>query len=206
MFLYLLCLLLCFVSFREPVVKSLLLSSNHIFNMQQIMQSAGSGSGSVSGSGSSVADPSLQKVDGSLSEVNGSLSAVDTCLPAVIIKRAAAAMFVEIHDVPNYMCYRKESERETDEHLSEWNKLVTSYGSAPLLTMLDTQTGEYNLLSDAIFTALYSKHHGAHYYWLRPRICFLAQHLPSRVDEYDQGGMTPLMRAVQWALVKLVRY
>jgi hypothetical protein len=58
----------------------------------------------------------------------------------------------------------------------------------------------HNILSNALFIGYCRNCAGHQYHWLCTRIDDLALYLPSRVNEYDDGGLTPLMRAVWWGL------
>jgi hypothetical protein len=73
------------------------------------------------------------------------------------------------------------------------------------MALADAQTGTENLLTNALHRGYTANHWGGPYYWILPRIAYLARHLPSRLNEYDEDGMTPLMRALTWGDLNTVR-
>jgi hypothetical protein len=112
-----------------------------------------------------------------------------------LVLEADRAMFFECRTGEPFT-YDPERRRD-HERRSQWQRLWTSAASSRLLWLLNTP-GPDNLLSEALRVGVGRNVDGLQYYWLCPRILHLASTLPSRVDEFDHGGFTPLMRCVQW--------
>src|SRR5579871_3917598 len=107
----------------------------------------------------------------------------------------ARAMFLEMQTIP-WPPY--------GESFSDWEDMIR-VASKELMTLADAQTGTENLLTYALHRGYTANHWGGPYYWILPRIAYLARHLPSRLNEYDEDGMTPLMRALTWGSMETVR-
>lgn len=130
----------------------------------------------------------------------------DDGVHAYILAYAHTAMFGEAKDASDTICYGKE--REEKQSSSAWHRLISMSSAAArqlLLRLFDTQTHTDNLLSAALCAAVHISNEGGQYSYFPPRVSWLALHLPSRVDEYDQFGVTPLMRCVQWGDVETGR-
>jgi len=82
---------------------------------------------------------------------------------------------------------------------NRWNWLVRDAKSTAthLARENNLAPGEENLLTEALWQGYTTNKAGGGYFWMLPRLPFLARHL-ARVDEPDAGGLRPLMRAVQW--------
>lgn len=95
---------------------------------------------------------------------------------------------------------------------SFWDELTAQDESElqRLLAEENEERGADNLLSRGLFCGYASNHAGSHFDWMwtptgRTKLALLAERLPTRVNEYDEGGMTPLMRAVQWGVPEVIR-
>lgn len=88
-----------------------------------------------------------------------------------------------------------------------WDSIVNGDPQvlADLIAQENQKTGEQNLLSDALFSGFYDNCGGYQISHLLDRILLIAKHFVSRVNEYDHGGYTPLMRAVQWGHLGVIQ-
>jgi Ankyrin repeat len=89
-----------------------------------------------------------------------------------------------------------------------WDELMTGEAKGRLLKLMEEEdgtTGPENLLSRSLYDGCIASYSGFNIYWYAARIPFVAEHLFSRVNEYDEGGYTPLMRAVEWGHLQVIK-
>src|SRR3984957_21258834 len=91
-----------------------------------------------------------------------------------------------------------------------WEQLTRQGSELQRLLAQEDKRGEENLLSQGLHCGYAQNCHGSSYDWVwdqngKDKLALLAERLPSRVDEYDAGGMSPLMRAIQSGNLDVIR-